>query len=203
MTSRSSTRIDAVPRERFVLPGREELAYSDQELPVSEGAERRFMLTPMVLARMIQALEIDAGDKVLDVACGRGYSSAILSKLGAHVTALESDSALAEAARKALAAAGFEGVAVETRPPGGGIRRGGALRRHSGERRDRDATRSTAAAAERRRPPRLCDGRGRAGRATLYVRSGDAWGERSLFDAAAPVLTAFRAEAGLCLLISR
>ena len=79
--------IDAVPRERFVLPGSEQLAYSDQELAVSEGADRRFMVTPMVLARMIQALEIDAGDTVLDVACGRGYSSAILSELGAYVTA--------------------------------------------------------------------------------------------------------------------
>ena len=93
--------IDAVPRERFVLPGSEQLAYSDQELPVSEGADRRFMVTPMVLARMIQALEIDAGDTVLDVACGRGYSSAILSELGAYVTALEADGELAEAARAA------------------------------------------------------------------------------------------------------
>ena len=90
--------IDAVPRERFVLPGSEQLAYSDQELPVSEGADRRFMVTPMVLARMIQALEIDAGDKVLDVACGRGYSSAILSELGAYVTALEADGELVQAA---------------------------------------------------------------------------------------------------------
>ena len=83
--------MDDVPREHFVLPGREQLAYSDLELPVSEGADRRFMLSPMVLARLIQALEIDGGDQVLDVASGRGYSSAVLSELGAYVTALEAD----------------------------------------------------------------------------------------------------------------
>ena len=55
--------MDTVPRERFVLPGREDLAYIDQDILVSDGAERRFMLSPMILGRMIQALAIEAGEQ--------------------------------------------------------------------------------------------------------------------------------------------
>src|SRR3954468_14185500 len=77
--------METIPRERFVLPGREGLAYIDQDIPVSEGAERRFMLAPMVLGRMIQSLEISPGMKALDVAGGLGYSSAVLAELGGKV----------------------------------------------------------------------------------------------------------------------
>ena len=188
--------IDAIPRELFVIPGREQLAYSDQELPVSDGADRRFMVTPMVLARLIQALEIDAGDKVLDVACGRGYSSAILSELGAHVTALESDAALAGTAKQSLASAGYENVTLKSGDLAHGIQEEGGydailingaldVRPEALLRQLKDAGRLVCVM-----------GRGRSGRATLFVRSGDAWGERSLFDAAAPVLTAFQAKPG-------
>src|SRR5215203_5217395 len=64
--------LEEVPRERFVTPGRETLAYSDEALPVGEGAggERRFMVKPMFLARLVQALAVEPGEKVLDVACG-------------------------------------------------------------------------------------------------------------------------------------
>jgi len=98
--------MDTVPRELFVLPGRQDLAYIDQDILVSDGAERRYMLSPMILGRMIQALAIEAGERVLDVACGRGYASAVFHKLGAQVTALESDEALASVARESLSAAG-------------------------------------------------------------------------------------------------
>lgn len=188
--------IDAVPRERFVLPGSEQLAYSDQELAVSEGADRRFMVTPMVLARMIQALEIDAGDTVLDVACGRGYSSAILSELGAYVTALEADGELVQAARAALSLAGAKRVAVErgdladgfaNSAPYDAILVNGAL-----------GMRPETLLRQLKNGGRLVCvmGQGRGGRATLFVRSGDAWGERTLFDAAAPVLETFQPKPG-------
>src|SRR5918995_1381193 len=91
--------MEAVPRERFVPAGRESLAYIDQDIPVSDGiagVERRFMLKPMVLGRMLQALDIEAGVKALDVACGLGYSSAVLAQLGAKVVALESVEPLAQ-----------------------------------------------------------------------------------------------------------
>ena len=82
-------------------PAGKSLAYIDQDILVSDGTERRYMLSPMILGRMIQALAIEAGERVLDVACGRGYASAVFHKLGAQVTALEADEALASAARRA------------------------------------------------------------------------------------------------------
>jgi protein-L-isoaspartate(D-aspartate) O-methyltransferase len=190
---------DEVPREAFVPAGRESLAYMDQDIPVSDGAgarERRFMLASMVLARMIQALEVGPGDKVLDVACGLGYSSAVLARLGCSVIALETDEALAEEARRRLGWCGVEGVMIAA----------GALERGYPEAAPYEAILVNGAVEVR--PDGLLrqlgeggrlvcvEGRGRAARATLYVRAGDAFGSRPLFDAAAPALGAFRAEPG-------
>ena len=81
---------DTVPREAFVAPACDALAYADRDLP-SRGNTQRAILAPMILARMIQALNAGAGAKILDVAGGAGYGTAILAATGAHVTALESD----------------------------------------------------------------------------------------------------------------
>lgn len=190
---------ESVPRELFVPAGREGLAYIDQDLPVSDGLavlERRSMLAPMVLARMIQALNLDRGDKVLDVACGLGYSSAIMARLGASVVALESSPVLVEAARERLAAVGAEGVVMAQ----------GLLEEGCREAAPFDAILVNGSID--RRPDVLLGhlaeggrlvavrGRGRAGSAVLFVRAGEAFGSRSLFDAVAPVLDAFREEPG-------
>jgi protein-L-isoaspartate(D-aspartate) O-methyltransferase len=185
-----------VPRERFVMPGREDLAYIDQDLLVADGADRRFMLSPMIQARMIQSLEIDAGMKVLDVACGLGYSSAVLAELGATVFALEVDEVLAAAARSRLASIAGNRVTVVA----------GALEQGFPQAAPYDAILVNGSVEL---PPNallnqlaeggrlICIlGRGRSAKATLYVRAGDAFGRRSLFDAAAPLLAPFQAEPG-------
>ena len=190
---------ESVPRELFVPAGREGLAYIDQDLPVSDGLavlERRSMLAPMVLARMIQALNLDRGDKVLDVACGLGYSSAIMARLGASVVALESSPVLVEAARERLAAVGAEGVVLAQ----------GLLEEGYREAAPFDAilvngsinSRPDVLLGQLAEGGRLVAirGRGRAGSAVLFVRAGEAFGSRSLFDAVAPVLDAFREEPG-------
>jgi protein-L-isoaspartate(D-aspartate) O-methyltransferase len=190
---------ESVPRELFVPAGREGLAYIDQDLPVSDGLavlERRSMLAPMVLARMIQALNLDRGDKVLDVACGLGYSSAIMARLGASVVALESSPVLVEAARERLAAVGAEGVVMAQ----------GLLEEGCREAAPFDAilvngsinSRPDVLLGQLAEGGRLVAirGRGRAGSAVLFVRAGEAFGSRSLFDAVAPVLDAFREEPG-------
>ncbi|HKH33085.1 MAG TPA: protein-L-isoaspartate O-methyltransferase [Beijerinckiaceae bacterium] len=191
--------MEAVPRERFVPPGRESLAYIDQDIPVSDGiagAERRFMLKPMVLGRMIQALEVEAGARALDVASGLGYSAAVLARLGAHVAALESTEAAAEAARQRLASLGIENVAVVSGPLDQGYPHGAPY--------DIVLVNGLIEVRPQRLLNQLADGgrlacverRGRAGRAVLYVRSGDAFGSRAIFDAGAPELPAFKADPG-------
>ena len=93
-----------LPRERFVAPDQAPLAYLDRDLPASdgEGGSRRCLLKPMVLAKLIQAAEITPADRVLDVGCATGYSSALLAQLAASVVALEEDRALAGAAERNL-----------------------------------------------------------------------------------------------------
>jgi protein-L-isoaspartate(D-aspartate) O-methyltransferase len=185
-----------VPRERFVLPGRESLAYIDRDLPVSLHPERRSMLAPMVLARMIQALEIEPGMRVLDVAAGLGYSSAVLARLGATVTALESDETLASAARERLASVGADGVTVVVGP----LQDGHAASAPYDAILINGAVDVKPEALIRQLTPSgrlVCvHGRGRSAKATLHVRAGRAAGSRNLFDAAAPVLSDFEAERG-------
>ena len=154
------------------------------------------MLAPMVLARMIQALEIEPGMRVLDVAAGLGYSSAVLARLGATVTALESDETLASAARERLASLGADGVTVVVGP----LQDGHAASAPYDAILVNGAVDVKPEALIRQLTPSgrlVCvHGRGRSANATLHVRAGRAAGSRNLFDAAAPVLPDFEAERG-------
>jgi protein-L-isoaspartate(D-aspartate) O-methyltransferase len=76
-----------VPRERFA-PGREAIAYLDADLPVS-GSSGRALLKPMVFAKLLQAAAIGPDDRVLDVGCATGYSTAVMARLARHVVALD------------------------------------------------------------------------------------------------------------------
>jgi protein-L-isoaspartate(D-aspartate) O-methyltransferase len=95
----------ALPRERFVPPKLRGLAYMDEGIeifPSIDGAPARFLLAPMVLAKLIQLAAVGPEDAVLDVGCGTGYSTAILAQLGDSVIGLEPEPELAEAARGSL-----------------------------------------------------------------------------------------------------
>ncbi|MFY9759761.1 MAG: protein-L-isoaspartate O-methyltransferase [Xanthobacteraceae bacterium] len=91
----------AVPREQFVPPPLAGQAYLDSDIPLGAG---RALLKPMVLAKLIQGAQVSASDHVLDVGCGTGYSSAVLSHLVGSVVALEEDTTLARRAQGALSA---------------------------------------------------------------------------------------------------
>jgi len=106
-----------IPRERFVPPSLAEQAYIDSDVDIAPG---RVLLKAMVFAKLIQAADVGSGDHVLDVGCGLGYSSAVLSRLAASVVALEQDAGLANEARAALAAGGTSGITVVTGPLTGG-----------------------------------------------------------------------------------
>lgn len=85
-----------VPRERFVPPHLAGTAYIDEDIPLGGG---RWMLEPMVLARLLQLAEIGPDDGVLEIGAGTGYATAILSRLAARVVAVESDQRLIAIAR--------------------------------------------------------------------------------------------------------
>lgn len=101
--------MDDVPRERFVPKQLAGVAYIDEDLMVAPG---RYLMEPMVLARLLQAATVTQQDVALDVGCGTGYSSAVLSRLAGTVVGLEPDAALAEQASQTLSAVGADNVIV-------------------------------------------------------------------------------------------
>jgi len=107
----------AVPRELFVDEAHRKLAYIDRAVPI--GAGRR-MMEPMVLARLLQAAQLRIGDSALVVAAGTGYAAAILSHLVKRVIALESTPELVRQARAALGSLPISNVTVVEGEPTAG-----------------------------------------------------------------------------------
>ncbi|HDZ72173.1 MAG TPA: protein-L-isoaspartate O-methyltransferase [Aurantimonas coralicida] len=89
-----------VPREEFVPASRKPLAYIDEDLPIGNG---RYIMEASPFAKLLQLAAVTPDDVVLDVGCGSGYSSAILSHLAGSVVALEENAELAAAAGDNLA----------------------------------------------------------------------------------------------------
>lgn len=99
----------AVPRERFVGPGWEGNAYHDSPLPI-EGEQT--ISQPYIVALMAEALQLNGGERVLEIGTGSGYAAAVLARLAAEVHSVECIPILAEQAAKRLAAQGCANVAV-------------------------------------------------------------------------------------------
>jgi protein-L-isoaspartate(D-aspartate) O-methyltransferase len=99
----------SLPRELFVADSHRKLAYIDRPVPM--GAGRR-MMEPMYLARLLQVADLQPNAKALVVGAGTGYAAAILSKVVAKVTALESAAELTARARTILAGLGLGNVSV-------------------------------------------------------------------------------------------
>jgi protein-L-isoaspartate(D-aspartate) O-methyltransferase len=176
-----------VPRERFVPASAAALAYLDRDLPVGEGGRR--LLKPMVLAKLVQAAGIGPADRVLDVGCATGYAAALLARLAAEVVALERDGGLLTEARAGLA--GLSNVSLVMGPLEAGWQAAAPY----------DAI--LLEGATEVVPEPLCrqlkdggrlvcvQGAGPDAKATLYLRSGDDIGGRTLFDAGAATLPGF------------
>ena len=90
----------SLPRERFLPPALRARAYVDEDVTLPGG---RAMMEPMVIARLVQLLEVRPDDRALVVGAGTGYGAAVLARMGAAVTAVEEDGALAAIAREAFA----------------------------------------------------------------------------------------------------
>lgn len=98
-----------VKRHHFVPEEYAHVAYCDAHIPV---APNRFILSPVVLARMLLAADIKEIDTVLDIACTRGYSSALISSLAKKVIALESEKALVSKANFSLTKMGLDNCII-------------------------------------------------------------------------------------------
>jgi protein-L-isoaspartate(D-aspartate) O-methyltransferase len=179
-----------VPRELFMPKGLADRAYLDSDVALGPG---RVLLKPMVLAKLIQAGQVTSTDRVLDVACGTGYSSAVLARLADSVVALEQDAGLAAAAKQALSAANASGVTVVTGPLTAGWPAAGPydfiLLNGASE------VTPESFAGQLKPSGRLACiyKRGPAGKAVLYRLIEDHLVGRPVFDASAPVLPGFAA----------
>jgi protein-L-isoaspartate(D-aspartate) O-methyltransferase len=184
----------SVPREAFVDAKLRELAYIDEDLeiaPAENGRPARFLMEPSPFAKLLQLAEIQPTDIVLDIGCGTGYSSAVISSLAASVVALESDSVLAERAAAALSGPGHDNVSVVAGPLAEGhpakapydvIFVGGAV--------DEIPQALFAQLNERGRLVAV-EGRGNAGVARLYLKDNGFVTGRRAFNAAVKPLPGF------------
>ena len=152
----------AVPREAFVPDNKRALAYLDLDLDVGEGdSATRFLIKPAVLAKMLQAAEIRETDSVLVVGCGTGYTAAVICQFARQVRSTASvDGDQANAPFDVIVLNGATEIVPEKLY--GQLRDGGRL----------------VGVFATSQPPR----------ATMVTRSHGDFGNRALFDAAAPVL---------------
>ena len=179
-----------LPREAFVPEGKRAIAYVDEALPVGGG---RYMMEPMITARLLQAAHIGPEDLVLCIGCGMGYTPALLSRLANTVVAVESDKALAKKAQEAISTQGIDTVAVidgkmangyPKQAPYNVIFFDGAV--------PQIPEKIEKQLAEGGRLVAVCSTPGRMlGRAILATRYGDTVSRRDLFDAGTPDLPGF------------
>jgi len=96
-----------VPREDFVPAAYRNLAFADTCIPLDHGQS---MMLPRVEARMLQALQVERDDRILEVGTGSGFVTALLARLGDHVTSIEIHDSLRSKAQATLDAHGIENV---------------------------------------------------------------------------------------------
>ncbi|GAC1042369.1 protein-L-isoaspartate O-methyltransferase family protein [Rhizobium sp. No.120] len=178
----------AVPRENFVPEKSKLLAYVDCDIEVAPG---RFLMEASPLAKLLQLGAITKDDKVLDVGCGTGYVSAVLSLLAGKVIALESNEGLAAQAKTNLAALGYGNVTVV----GGDLEKGHAA--------DAPYDVIFLNGSVEQLPQGLLDqlgedgrlitviGYGQAARATVFMRERGAFSENVFFNASIKPLPGF------------
>jgi len=102
----------SVPREIFVAPAAQPLAYTDQAHRLTAGLPGRWLMAPSPLAKLIQLADIGTGDKVLIVGSGSGYSTAVAAALAASVVGLEQDVDLLAASGAAIAGLGLANATI-------------------------------------------------------------------------------------------
>jgi protein-L-isoaspartate(D-aspartate) O-methyltransferase len=177
-----------IPREAFVPERLATLAYIDEDIEVAPG---RFLMEPRVFGRLVQELDIQPGDKVLDVGCTTGYSTAVLARLAQQVIALEADAALATRAGQLLSRQGVTNFTTRVGPlPAGvpdlapyqAIVLEGLVDEVPAKLKEQLAVGGRLAAVVRVAG---------VGKATIFIRHPAGFGAREIMDAATPPLPGF------------
>ena len=180
-----------LPRERFVPKSKQGIAYVDEDIEVAPG---RFLMEPVVVARLMQALELTPDTTVLNIGCATGYDAALLGRVAGSVVAVESDAGLAALASEAINDLAVDNVAVVEAPatdgypaqaPYDAIFISGAV--------DEVPSSISGQLAPDGRLAVVIGGSepGILGRAHLYVRGGNTVSSRPLFDAGTRMLPDF------------
>jgi len=183
-----------IPREAFVPAARTAFAYLDRDVVIADATATgpaRYLIKPVVLARLIQAADPSPRDSVLVIGAGTGYAAAVMSELAGKVVALEDNEVLFQQARSVLSSLGNHNVAVIDGPLADGAPASGPY--------DVIVIDGGVEVV----PDRLCGQLSSRGRLVAVVRSGPLGraklfqlvngkcGGRELFDANAPVLPGF------------
>ena len=186
----------AIPREKFVPKAKMALAYGDANVDLGDG---RWMMKPRDFAKMVDAADIQSTDIVLNIACGRGYSVAVLAHLAETVVALESTDEFVEKATQLLDQCEVTNAAVVKGDLKAGAREhgpfdvifvNGAINDIPHAWIDQLATGGRII---------VPIGNGPVCRVHIFTKSGDTLGERVVFDAGIPMLPGFEKEAAFAL----
>jgi len=187
--------MQAVPREEFVPKAYRGVAYMDEDISIAPG---RWLIEPLVLARLLQEAAVEAGDVALAVGCGTGYDLAVLAGLASTAIGLESDAALAAQAGQILAKLSLDNAPVIEGPLAAGLPKQGPF----------NVILLCGAVPEipDALKQQLADG-GRLvgvvrpagapiGQAVFVMRTGNSFAERAVFDAGTHGLPGFDRPAG-------
>lgn len=110
-----------VPRHRFVPTASVEDAYADIAVitkKASDGTALSCASVPTIVAMMLDQLDVQPGQRILEIGAGTGYNAALLAELAGaagHVTTVDIDAEVTAQARQALDATGYGGVDVITK----------------------------------------------------------------------------------------
>lgn len=102
--------LESISRTQFIDEDMHGLAYADVALPIGHG---QTMLPPILVGRLLQALQVKLTDTVLEIGTGTGYLTALLASLAAHIMSVEIYPDLSAEAATNLAAADIENITLE------------------------------------------------------------------------------------------
>ena len=184
----------SLPREEFVTTDLMGVAYVDEALPLGGG---RYLMEPMVAARLLEEAQLQADDVVLCIGCGSGYLSALLAQIVSTVVSVESDKNLAARAGETFTRLDIDNVAVVD----------GALSDGHAKQGPYDAIVFDGAVgqvpdtiveqlSEGGRLVAIVIGEDGIGRCRIITRHGGVVSGRDIFDAGAPMLPGFERDTG-------